>query len=691
MAYQSLYRRFRPRRFAEVIGQDHLVSGLQNAVRENRVAHAYLLSGPRGTGKTTSARLLAKALNCENLGADGEPCCECPSCLAIESGSSMDLFELDAASNRGIDDMKDLVRSVAIGTPGRTKVYILDEVHMLTKEASNALLKTLEEPPGHVVFVLATTDPQKVLPTIRSRTQHIELSLVGAERMQELVRDVAERAGIEVTDEVVDYVVTRGGGSARDTLSALDGVVAAGGIGASVLPLDDLVASLADSRPDAALAAVAAAVAAGADVRELAEQLTRRLRDVFLVLMGAEPRELPESALQGLRTEGAALGPAATVRALETLGGTLIVMRQAGDPRLSLETALVKLTNPTVSGDVEALTRRVEALEAALAAGAGAGAAIPGPGEVAPLPRPDPKATIPAAPAPAPATPHPDPGRPRSERPARRGLADEARAALARASGGDNRPATPASAPVAPPPPASAPPPPPPPPRAAPSPAEAAEETGSPAARTPSRPEPSGEIESPAARPPSRPEPSGEIGSPAARMPSRPEPSGEIESPGPPAGASTADAPRAEAAPGQPVHLPDPEVLARDWDQRVLSSLPRRAQVRFRGHGVTLDADGTVHVVLPNAPHRDRCAEFLSELTEAVQSVYSPVLRVSLDVGVAASSSGPAADARAGEAPDPEPEEVDLGGLTDAPPEGMSALDRVEAIFPGAEVIEGEN
>ena len=169
MAYQSLYRSYRPRRFSEVRGQDHVVRALRNAVRDGRVGHAYLFSGPRGTGKTSTARILAKALNCENL-QDGEPDCTCESCLAIEAGTSYDLQELDAASNNGVEAVRDLIGKVALGSPGRTKVYILDEVHMLSTAASNALLKTLEEPPGHVVFVLATTDPHKVLPTIRSRT-----------------------------------------------------------------------------------------------------------------------------------------------------------------------------------------------------------------------------------------------------------------------------------------------------------------------------------------------------------------------------------------------------------------------------------------------------------------------------------------------------------------------------------------
>ena len=202
----SLYRRFRPNRFAELRGQDHVVRALQGAVKNDRVSHAYLFSGPRGTGKTTTARILAKALNCENP-IDGDACDKCASCIAITRGSSLDVTELDAASNNGVDDIREITAGAWHGTPGRWKVYIFDEVHQLTKAAAAALLKTLEEPPSHVVFVLATTDPHKVLPTIRSRTQHLEFRLIGGDTLSSLLHDVEKAAGLKVDDSTIDAAV----------------------------------------------------------------------------------------------------------------------------------------------------------------------------------------------------------------------------------------------------------------------------------------------------------------------------------------------------------------------------------------------------------------------------------------------------------------------------------------------------
>src|SRR3954469_3601122 len=198
VAYQSLYRKYRPQRFSELVGQAHVSTALQNAVRDGRVGHAYLFSGPRGTGKTTTARLLAKALNCTNRGDDGDPCGVCDSCTAIAEGSSLDVIEVDAASRSKVDEMRDLLERVAyLSAGGAKKVYILDEGHMLSGSAEAALLKTLEEAPEPVVFVLATADPLKVAPTIRSRTQHFEFTLYRIDELTTHLADVCTKEGID--------------------------------------------------------------------------------------------------------------------------------------------------------------------------------------------------------------------------------------------------------------------------------------------------------------------------------------------------------------------------------------------------------------------------------------------------------------------------------------------------------------
>src|SRR5436305_6320607 len=400
MSYQSLYRRFRPRRFGDIRGQDHIVTALQNSVRESRVGHAHLFSGPRGTGKTTSARVLAKVLNCA-APVDGEPCLQCDSCLSIEAGTSFDVHELDAASNNKVDDIRDLIERVAFATPGRTKLYILDEVHMLTGSASAALLKTLEEPPPGVVFVLATTDPQKVIPTIRSRTQHFEFHLLPAAPLEEYVRHVVEAAGLDVTPEAVDHAVRAGNGSARDALSALEQVVAAGGVAEREISVDDLIEGLVERDAGRVLVAVADAVNVGRDPRLLGQQLVIRLRDVFLGAMKAPLDHLADADRARVDALVEQFDRPFITRCVEVLGDALASLAEAVDQRIVLEAALVRLANVEADTSPAALLERIERLERALAAAGTAPAAPVSAPAPAPEPAPLPSAA-PAAPSSAP-------------------------------------------------------------------------------------------------------------------------------------------------------------------------------------------------------------------------------------------------------------------------------------------------
>lgn len=368
MATQSLYRRYRPQKFSELKGQEHIVRALRTSVAEGREGQAYLFSGPRGTGKTTTARIMAKVLNCENP-VDGEPCCECPSCLAVQNGTSYDVHELDAASNNKVEDVRDLIEKASLGTPGRHKVYILDEVHMLTKNAEAALLKTLEEPPPHVVFVLATTDPQKMSDTIRSRTQHLQFHLLPADTLDEHVRWVAADAGLEVTDDAIGQVLSQGAGSARDTLSALELVANSGGAASETLPLDEFVEAMVERDPGRALTMSAQAISRGRDPRTLTEELVGFLRNGFLSLMAPELVQLPSGRLDEVTDLARRAGPAALVRGIEQLGAALTEMRHAPDPRVLLDVAIVQLTSDAASTDLGALASRVTALEQRLAEG----------------------------------------------------------------------------------------------------------------------------------------------------------------------------------------------------------------------------------------------------------------------------------------------------------------------------------
>ena len=368
-SYQSLYRRYRPQRFDEVLGQDHVTRALRNAVRDGRVGHAYLFSGPRGTGKTSTARILAKVLNCA-APVDGEPCGKCENCVAVAEGRVVDwLLEQDAASKSKVDDMRDLLERVPLGTSGNRKVIILDEVHMLSQGAENALLKTLEEPPAHVVFVLATTDPQKVRPTIRSRTQHFEFRLLPPDVLGDHVRHVIADAGLGLDDaaidDAVDHVIRSGGGSARDTLSALDQVAALGEVLDEAEPVDAVVDALVAADAGRVLVAVADALASGRDPRTLGEGVIAALRDAFLSVMGAGDKHLAPAARDRAAAVGDALGPAGLTRALDVLGEALTELSRKPDPRVVVEVALVRLTEPAADRTLDAVLARLDRLERA--------------------------------------------------------------------------------------------------------------------------------------------------------------------------------------------------------------------------------------------------------------------------------------------------------------------------------------
>jgi DNA polymerase-3 subunit gamma/tau len=358
----ALYRRYRPGRFAELRGQDHVVRALQGAVKNDRVSHAYLFSGPRGTGKTTTARILAKALNCENP-VDGDACGICASCLAITKGTSLDVIELDAASNNGVDPIREIISGAWHGTPGRWKVYIFDEVHQLSKAASAALLKTLEEPPPHVVFVLATTDPHKVLPTIRSRTQHLEFRLIGSETLATLLNDVQGAAGLGADEATVEAAVRLGRGSARDALSALDQLLATGSISETQPQFDSLFEALAHDDAVGALRALAVLSREGWDPEQLAENFAGEVRQAFLLQVAPEVADAVDADRERLLKWGELLGLARSVRILETVGRTIREMKSAPDKVVMLEVAAVRLTKPELDHSFESLDERLTRLE----------------------------------------------------------------------------------------------------------------------------------------------------------------------------------------------------------------------------------------------------------------------------------------------------------------------------------------
>ena len=379
----ALYRKYRPATFAEVVGQEHVTEPLSTALTSGRINHAYLFSGPRGCGKTSSARIMARSLNCEQ-GPTPTPCGVCDSCVALAPNGpgSVDVVELDAASHGGVDDTREL-RDRAFYAPAqsRYRIFIIDEAHMVTTAGFNALLKIVEEPPDHLIFVFATTEPEKVLPTIRSRTHHYPFRLLAPKTMRGLLERICAQENVGVDDAVYPLVIRAGGGSPRDTLSVLDQLLAGSDgkqvaysralslLGATDLALIDAsVDALAAGDAAALFGAVEALIDAGHDPRRFAVDLLERFRD--LIVLQAVPDaaargvvDAPDDVVERMREQAATLGSATLTRYAEVVHAGLGEMRGATAPRLLLEVVCARLLLPSASDTEAALLQRIERLE----------------------------------------------------------------------------------------------------------------------------------------------------------------------------------------------------------------------------------------------------------------------------------------------------------------------------------------
>jgi len=381
VAYVALYRQWRPQDFNSLVAQDHISKTLRNAILSGRIAHAYLFSGPRGTGKTSTAKIFAKALNCES-GPTPDPCNHCPNCARITAGTSMDVFEIDAASNRGIDEIRDLRETVKFApVDGRYKVYIIDEVHMLTTEAFNALLKTLEEPPAHVVFILATTEPHKIPATIHSRCQRYDFRRIGVKEIEDRLAEVAAKSGLTITPEALQLIAVQADGGMRDALSILDQctALAEGQVEAEAVRkllgmighewVWKLTDALADRDTTAVLMSIDELVGMGKDVRQVLLELVQHFRslmvykaapDIDSIALYSENREV-------LARQSATFTHTELGSVIQRLHDAINDAKWASEPRIAAEMALLSICRRSSSQELSALEARIAALEALLA------------------------------------------------------------------------------------------------------------------------------------------------------------------------------------------------------------------------------------------------------------------------------------------------------------------------------------
>lgn len=377
-AYQALYRKWRPMRFDDIVGQKQVSDTLRGAVSCGRVAHAYLFCGTRGTGKTSTAKIFSRAVNCESP-IDGEPCNECDTCRGILNGSILDVYEMDAASNRGVENIRE-IRDEVIYTPVgcKNKVYIIDEVHMLTAEAFNALLKTLEEPPVHAIFILATTEPHKIPATVLSRCQRFDFKRIGIDDIARRIIKITSAEGIDITPDAAELVAELGDGSMRDAISILDRCAAFGGERLTVARVSDIMGivgadklfeiadSVSEDNSKAALITADDILRNGGEAQTLLENLINHFRSLLIcksVDNSAEMLEKTEAAAEKYSHQAGRFSVERILYSIKLLGEHLAQAKWMSNPKIAVETAVVKLCTPSYGTDTEALLARIEKLE----------------------------------------------------------------------------------------------------------------------------------------------------------------------------------------------------------------------------------------------------------------------------------------------------------------------------------------